>query len=1285
MSITTGIQGFPKAHGKDGSGGGGTTIVNSGSTNIPSDLSLNSVTASPGSIRSLSGIDLDYNDALFKYASAEDAQINKLRGNELNYTKGKIADIQSDTTKTGSLTTDEMSSIKGYVKSLLSDDITTEYLTVTKQAHFFELIVDKVRAVGGTLLMTQAQAVIDYAKALYLDGTDPVYVDLDDEENTEYYDVFFLASDKNSGREITNDWIPGDQAYCQSFNNVSEGVNYDISNKYYWRLVTEILDDRYMNLETGEEVSLDEIEEAEQNDEPNPAEWNKVIINQPYVMYNDLSSTLRIFRNCWSIEAQSEYTTIWNQTHDITEQEKWIEGEMWTQNTDEGIELSLLSGWVIGSSFFGFGCSTARLNIEVYYKDGGSEFFPAPTERHTNYQVELTNSSGIDKIVITNAEIVSWKLVHGIRLSNISGECDKSFPQPAGQQAYTNTASIPSKGDNLAQLGYRWTQGDTNEKSRGNAIIIAAYKSPDAGCQSSAIGEQLSQIKPPSYAQYEAIGSVNGHYFDLAYYRRTYMDGNGSKFYGKFYAMAGGTPQEIGATYVHIAYANSADGQQDFTKTPAANVSYLYTGICSNTNQSDAGLVYSDYEWSKNSTSITYKLIDNGSQIYTTVYKDSNNNWKKSISASLSFKVLRMEGTNVRYMKVGEMRNWPKKFSTCAWGSPATSYNNYDGFFPYVKIRTVHKESGTNVPGYRYYRMALNDNEQHSNDNLDAAFAWSPSTVVFDYNANEDTTGPNGSSNNYYMTINGNNDISIKLIEANLNSTAFPIPAPYSYYFVNFPNGGAVTNNGKNILDYVDDGVSLSINSQATSTISVLEDQIQLATTTSDSINSLTIGVQNIRTDCFGPQGLQSQMVQTAAGIQSQVDNDILGVQSQMTQTASEILLSVDNGLKRTGIDIESGRITLDGDNVDVVGNLNVTGTQSSFQFVDDNGNVRLNIGNTSMPNKNSFLGGNIQKWFQGVYATQTQLQGYTDYISIGQWNSGTGAIVITGGTNCYMLMKTDTGGGQFDGASMGMTVSLIPSLYYYNGSSYVLISTGSTSITNITSTGDFQSTIGSGTFNATQSNDTEYFIRYAWYVSGSNIDWSRPNTRYEIHYYFTYTPNNIKKHVYFSNDGFGILYNNNTNSYFYTGREETEIKYSGDEAQLLVNWGGTHIRRYTEHITGTGYKQITKLGDYYLENVISGSGNRLQHGSMYYTNIPGDYIRIYNLTGTRQSLWGYGTYSDSESSKYYYKIVTGDGLTILPTYTTPQTEIYLFAWSRTDLIWDGSAWMVFRYNIRQS
>jgi hypothetical protein len=38
---------------------------------------------------------------------------------------------------------------KAYIKDLLSDNITVDTLTVTKAAHFFSLIIDEIKSVGG--------------------------------------------------------------------------------------------------------------------------------------------------------------------------------------------------------------------------------------------------------------------------------------------------------------------------------------------------------------------------------------------------------------------------------------------------------------------------------------------------------------------------------------------------------------------------------------------------------------------------------------------------------------------------------------------------------------------------------------------------------------------------------------------------------------------------------------------------------------------------------------------------------------------------------------------------------------------------------------------------------------------------------------------------------------------------------------------------------------------------------------------------------------------------------
>ena len=106
---------------------------------------------------------------------------------------------------------------------LTSKDITCEKLTVTKQAHFFKLIIDEIKAAGG-------QVVLSYA-----DCTAEKVV----RQTNGNYRVYWSAKDEKTGKAILNKWQTNDQALCQTF-NAAEGVSYNVSNKYYWRLVVSV-------------------------------------------------------------------------------------------------------------------------------------------------------------------------------------------------------------------------------------------------------------------------------------------------------------------------------------------------------------------------------------------------------------------------------------------------------------------------------------------------------------------------------------------------------------------------------------------------------------------------------------------------------------------------------------------------------------------------------------------------------------------------------------------------------------------------------------------------------------------------------------------------------------------------------------------------------------------------------------------------------------------------------------------------------------------------------------
>ena len=104
----------------------------------------------------------------------------------------------------------------------VSDTIVTKNLNVTGAAHFVELIIDKVRSAGGTIILSAASM-----------KTFGVTEESDD------WKLTFLKKDSD-GLTSDNDFIVGDQVICQSFSGKS-GSN--VSNKYYYSTVTESGDD----------------------------------------------------------------------------------------------------------------------------------------------------------------------------------------------------------------------------------------------------------------------------------------------------------------------------------------------------------------------------------------------------------------------------------------------------------------------------------------------------------------------------------------------------------------------------------------------------------------------------------------------------------------------------------------------------------------------------------------------------------------------------------------------------------------------------------------------------------------------------------------------------------------------------------------------------------------------------------------------------------------------------------------------------------------------------------
>ena len=118
----------------------------------------------------------------------------------------------------------------GNIKTLVAEN-----LTVTKSAHFFQLIIDQIKASKGAIIITPANAKIDLV-----------------ETTSNGWRCYFRADDAD-GNEIHNEFFENDQIVCQTF-NAATGTSYNAANKFYWRLCKNVSSSPVDKTIDGQEV-----------------------------------------------------------------------------------------------------------------------------------------------------------------------------------------------------------------------------------------------------------------------------------------------------------------------------------------------------------------------------------------------------------------------------------------------------------------------------------------------------------------------------------------------------------------------------------------------------------------------------------------------------------------------------------------------------------------------------------------------------------------------------------------------------------------------------------------------------------------------------------------------------------------------------------------------------------------------------------------------------------------------------------------------------------------------
>lgn len=148
-----------------------------------------------------------------------DGDISATNGTFSNLVKTQNAEVGQ------TLTTMDFEAEDANITNMFGTNATIGNLTITKAAHFYQLIIDQIKSTQGQIIITPANATI-------------VAVDYASDDGGQYA-LYFLARDEETGKEIGNSFEVDDQILCQTF-NAATGTSYSVDNKFYWAKIIAV-------------------------------------------------------------------------------------------------------------------------------------------------------------------------------------------------------------------------------------------------------------------------------------------------------------------------------------------------------------------------------------------------------------------------------------------------------------------------------------------------------------------------------------------------------------------------------------------------------------------------------------------------------------------------------------------------------------------------------------------------------------------------------------------------------------------------------------------------------------------------------------------------------------------------------------------------------------------------------------------------------------------------------------------------------------------------------------
>lgn len=178
-------------------------------------ISGNSINAANVTSTNLSATTSTFTNVNFGTAIGTNVNTDYLVTDNVGAVTATIDSLTADTADIGNMIGTNLTFSAITTNTMNGGNVTVENLTVTKTATFFELIINKIKSAGGSILLTPS------------DGFKVDRV----EDVSGGKKLYWRSSDGTSN--IQNMWKVNDQAICQTFN---EGN----ANKYYWSLVTQV-------------------------------------------------------------------------------------------------------------------------------------------------------------------------------------------------------------------------------------------------------------------------------------------------------------------------------------------------------------------------------------------------------------------------------------------------------------------------------------------------------------------------------------------------------------------------------------------------------------------------------------------------------------------------------------------------------------------------------------------------------------------------------------------------------------------------------------------------------------------------------------------------------------------------------------------------------------------------------------------------------------------------------------------------------------------------------------